>query len=207
MYSSTIKLFNRKGAQAAAILSFTAGIIALDKPAQALVICNGFQGSCAASSWTTSVPGNGNAGISPAVATLRSNNAGGGNTFVTMLIGASAPLGKVSFNYTYLTSDAAGSSFDPFGYIRNGQFIQIVPPPSLPNGGSVSGSFSFNVSSSDNTFGFYAQATDSRFGSATTSITDFTYTEIPGPLPILGIGAAFGFSRKLRRQIKSSAAS
>jgi hypothetical protein len=35
-----------------------------------------------------------------------------------------------------------------------------------------------------------------------------TYTqlqqEVPGPLPILGIGAAFGFSRKLRKRIKGS---
>jgi len=29
------------------------------------------------------------------------------------------------------------------------------------------------------------------------------YTQTPGPLPILGAGAAFGFSRKLRRRIKS----
>ena len=27
-------------------------------------------------------------------------------------------------------------------------------------------------------------------------------TSVPGPLPILGLGAAFGFSRKLRRRIK-----
>jgi hypothetical protein len=46
------------------------------------------------------------------------------------------------------------------------------------------------------------------------SITD-TYTNtrftpdnptVPGPLPILGAGAAFGCSRKLRRRIKQSLA-
>jgi hypothetical protein len=31
-----------------------------------------------------------------------------------------------------------------------------------------------------------------------------TFTQTPGPLPILGAGAAFGFSRKLRRRIKAS---
>ena len=30
-------------------------------------------------------------------------------------------------------------------------------------------------------------------------------TAVPGPLPILGVGAAFGFSRKLRRRIKLAA--
>lgn len=29
-------------------------------------------------------------------------------------------------------------------------------------------------------------------------------TEVPGPLPLLGVGAAFGYSRKLRKRIKSS---
>lgn len=30
------------------------------------------------------------------------------------------------------------------------------------------------------------------------------FSQVPGPLPILGIGAAFGFSRKLRKRIKGS---
>jgi hypothetical protein len=30
------------------------------------------------------------------------------------------------------------------------------------------------------------------------------YAAVPGPLPLLGVGAAFGFSRKLRKRIKSS---
>jgi hypothetical protein len=29
-------------------------------------------------------------------------------------------------------------------------------------------------------------------------------TGVPGPLPLLGIGAAFGMSRKLRKRIKGS---
>ncbi|MEB3335489.1 MAG: hypothetical protein VKP70_10955, partial [Cyanobacteriota bacterium] len=31
-----------------------------------------------------------------------------------------------------------------------------------------------------------------------------TVSQVPGPLPILGAGAAFGFSRKLRARIKSA---
>jgi hypothetical protein len=41
-------------------------------------------------------------------------------------------------------------------------------------------------------------------GATVTAITD-TVTQTPGPLPILGAGAAFGFSRKLRNRIKASA--
>lgn len=33
---------------------------------------------------------------------------------------------------------------------------------------------------------------------------DNKYTQVPAPLPILGIGAAFGFSRRLRKRIKAS---
>jgi hypothetical protein len=39
--------------------------------------------------------------------------------------------------------------------------------------------------------------------SATLSSWTNTIQQTPGPLPILGAGAAFGFSRKLRRRIKS----
>jgi len=35
-------------------------------------------------------------------------------------------------------------------------------------------------------------------------VASVTENEVPGPLPILGVGAAFGYSRKLRKRIKSS---
>ena len=42
-------------------------------------------------------------------------------------------------------------------------------------------------------------------GAAAPKIDNFTnnYRQSPGPLPILGAGAAFGFSRKLRSRIKA----
>ena len=47
-------------------------------------------------------------------------------------------------------------------------------------------------------------------GSLTTLNNSFTQGDtsderVPGPLPLLGAGAAFGFSRKLRSRIKGSA--
>jgi hypothetical protein len=38
----------------------------------------------------------------------------------------------------------------------------------------------------------------------TTGVKLITTENVPGPLPILGLGAAFGFSRKLRKRLKSS---
>ena len=36
------------------------------------------------------------------------------------------------------------------------------------------------------------------------AITDHAFVGVPGPLPLLGVGAAFGFSRRLRKRIKDS---
>ena len=32
----------------------------------------------------------------------------------------------------------------------------------------------------------------------------YAQTEVPGPLPLLGAGAAFGFSRRIRNRIKGA---
>lgn len=41
-------------------------------------------------------------------------------------------------------------------------------------------------------------------GAIDTLENSFQQTQVPGPLPILGAGMAFGFSRKLRRRIKAN---
>lgn len=50
-------------------------------------------------------------------------------------------------------------------------------------------------------------AVENNWANTTLSVEQITnsYTQTPGPLPILGAGAAFGFSRKLRNRIKASA--
>ena len=40
-------------------------------------------------------------------------------------------------------------------------------------------------------------------GGSISRVTD-SFRQVPGPLPILGAGTAFGFSRKLRRRIKAA---
>jgi hypothetical protein len=42
-------------------------------------------------------------------------------------------------------------------------------------------------------------------GDTMDNLSNYITQEAPGPLPILGICAAFGYSRKLRNRIKSSA--
>jgi hypothetical protein len=41
-------------------------------------------------------------------------------------------------------------------------------------------------------------------GCSNTSVEGFELEDVPGPLPILGVAAAFGYSRKLRKRIKAS---
>lgn len=49
----------------------------------------------------------------------------------------------------------------------------------------------------------YTSTASSPSGQITGITNTFMSTPVPGPLPLLGAGAAFGFSRKLRRRIKS----
>jgi hypothetical protein len=48
-------------------------------------------------------------------------------------------------------------------------------------------------------------SSDTTNGSAIRISTFDIDAAVPGPLPLLGAGAAFGWSRKIRRQIKRSA--
>ena len=63
--------------------------------------------------------------------------------------------------------------------------------------GNFSGNYSFYVKSTVNNSVSQLQGFD---GPATVSAT----ARVPGPLPVLGATAAFGFSRKLRKRIKRS---
>ena len=56
----------------------------------------------------------------------------------------------------------------------------------------------------DPIFATYLAESELVIGAATkVQVWSHVYSQAPGPLPILGAGAAFGFSRKLRRRIKS----
>lgn len=68
---------------------------------------------------------------------------------------------------------------------------------------------SFSASGINSGASFYIQRNSFdiatfRVGDSYAGIANFTYNAVPGPLPILGVAASFGYSRKLRKRIKSS---
>lgn len=87
--------------------------------------------------------------------------------------------------------------------------VDVTPPNSIisfASGTTASGTDltdALNLTSSPNPYDF----TGTLEINPGTKVTawNLTITQTPGPLPILGAGAAFGISRKLRRRIKSVA--
>ncbi|MEB3301648.1 MAG: hypothetical protein VKN56_06715 [Cyanobacteriota bacterium] len=74
--------------------------------------------------------------------------------------------------------------------------VDCEPLLSVLNAGSTT----LNLSKTVNTL----YITDTYTGTSTAAVDNFINTyQTPGPLPILGAGAAFGFSRKLRSRIKA----
>ena len=168
-------------------------------PVQALTQ---FAGTYAPANWTRSIGGDGSIDTSGAPASITLIGANDGslsspiarNTDFT--IAAPSP-GTVSFDWSYDTED--DPEWDPFGYLLNGSFTQLTD-----NGGSnvQSGTASFSVLAGD-VFGLRQNSEDSDYGRASTTISNFNgpLPSVPGPLPLLGIGTAFGWSRRLRHRL------
>jgi hypothetical protein len=185
-----------------ALAGATLGLAA--NPAQALTQ---FAGDYAPANWLQSIQGDGSINTGGAPASISLSGADDDsftdqNTDFTI----SAPLaGTVSFDWAYSTND--DPAWDPFGYLLNGAFTQLTNGFGDQN---QSGSASFSVLAQD-LFGFRQNSVDSRFGRAVTTISNFNGplaasgpASVPGPLPLLGAGAAFGWSRQLRRRIGTS---
>ena len=180
-----------------ALAGATLGLAA--NPAQALTL---FAGYYAPANWTQSIQPDGsiNTGGAPANITLTGADNGGGNKNTDFTIAAPSG-GTVSFNWSFSTADIP--AYDDFGYLLNGAFTQLTD-----NSGAQtqSGSASFSVLAGD-LFGFRQNSEDSIFGRASTTISLFNgpvAASVPGPLPLLGAGAAFGWSRQLRKRIGTS---
>jgi len=186
-----------------ALAGATLGLAA--NPAQALTQ---FAGDYAPANWTQSIQGDGsiNTGGAPASISLFGANDGSNanqNTDFTI----AAPLaGTVSFDWAYSTNERF-PLFDPFGYLLNGAFTQLIDEVGAQN---QFGSASFSVLAGD-VFGFRQNSLDSANRRASTTISNFNGplaasgpASVPGPLPLLGAGAAFGWSRQLRKRIGAS---
>ena len=109
--------------------------------------------------------------------------------------------GTYSFNWSYLTTDSAGPGGDIFGVIVDSTRIQLSDP-----GGAVgqSGSRSFTAASS---FGWFMNCTDCIGGSATSTVSDFTFaTAVPEPETYaLFLAGILGLSARLRSKRRESA--
>jgi len=125
--------------------------------------------------------------------------------------------------FTYDVALAGGETFNQAQSNITGSTLGITPsnfsttlnatglsPAAVANtvtNPSAASSFSSGIS-----FASFSQTFDFTFGAAGgylsnlgASFTTTTSQSVPGPLPVLGAGAAFGFSRKLRKRIKQSA--
>lgn len=186
-----------------ALAGATLGLAA--NPAQALTQ---FAGYYAPANWTQSIQGDGSINTGGAPASISLSGADDDsftdqNTDFTI----AAPLaGTVSFDWAHSTNDFH-PGWDPFGYLLNGAFTQLT---FYNSSWTQSGSASFSVLAGD-VFGFRQNTNDSRFGRASTTISNFNGplaasgpASVPGPLPLLGAGAAFGWSRQLRKRIGTS---
>jgi hypothetical protein len=177
-----------------------ASAAALTPPARAVQLQQGFAGVYAPTNWTfTSVPAVGDGSVdtsgAPASITITGSDnlssIGDINVDTDYTI-AAVFAGPVSFDWSYSSIDCC--AYDGFGYLLNGNFTQLAQ-----NNSQGSGFTQFNVLAGD-TFGFRVFATDNTNGPGIATISNFS-APVPGPLPLLGVGAAFGYSRRLRRRI------
>jgi hypothetical protein len=165
------------------------------------LLANGFSGYYAPDQWklqTGPAGGSVNTSGAPDSIDIISGNNGApplgdelaGTTLFTI---RAAQSGTVTFDWSMVIG--IGEFFsdqDPFGYFLKGEFN----PLSDDLEGDQVGSATFEVMRGDY-FGFYAETFNGQFGPSTTTISGFT-APVPGPLPVLGVAAAFRASRKLR---------
>jgi hypothetical protein len=197
----------------------------LAAPSEAVTVpfvTTGFTGQFAPSSWTLSPTVSGSkaefvtsnsalqltksaANTPTASATIRLDAA----FFNSLKPAGLGPLVSYSYKYNYDWNFAAfGTNF----VATNSDFaFKSVTTPAgnvFNTSAPKTGLFTYSsVGASDSIMGISLANLNSRNGNGFGSIRDFEFTavyEIPGPLPILGAGAAFAWSRKLRRRLKFS---
>lgn len=160
----------------------------LPAPAQAI----GFVGCSATGNWTINAIPNATVTVSGAAPnntiTLRGKDNGGGasDTTFTIIADPSAPLpSTVSFNWSYVTRDQGGSTFDPFGCVLNGAFVQLTAN-GLPDYSTRSGTASFLVQPGDE-FGFNQRSVDSLLGRGITEVSGCSIVAVPVAPSLLGL--------------------
>jgi|LakMenEpi12Oct12_1017442.scaffolds.fasta_scaffold01305_2 hypothetical protein len=124
------------------------------------------------------------------------------------MAGLNAPAGYMDFKFLGNPVSAVGG----FLNYAPGNFDDMYISALDINGNILeSYDLSFSTSGFNSGASFYIQRNSFdiatfRVGDSYAGIANFTYNAVPvpGPLPILGVAASFGYSRKLRKRIKSS---
>ncbi len=105
------------------------------------------------------------------------------------------------FNEDFTATLPAGTLF---GFISGPVgLVQFSPMSSQQWAVAFDNDSSANFTASSSNFQF-ALIAGSDAGVYTVSVANDPPAQVPGPLPLMGAGVAFGYSRKLRRRIKSS---
>jgi hypothetical protein len=183
-----------------------AGASTLTPPAQAAQLQQGFAGAYAPANWTLNLEGPylGDAsvdttGAPDSITLIGSRTSPTEDFFYTEYIIRAAASGPVSFDWNF--KGFLWAYANTFGYRLNNQFIEIsgTYDTTGPIESEVDyGTAQFNVSLGD-VFGFYNFADDDCCSPGIANISNFS-APVPGPLPVLGIGTAFSYSRRLRRR-------
>ena len=141
------------------------------------------------SNWNQAL-GTGSIDISgaPLEITLTGGNDNSNSQSSTVFSIAITATGTLSFDWNYSTNEF-NSEWDPFGYELNGAITKLTTDGFLA-GRNQSGNVSIAVNAGD-IFGFRQTTLDNRFGSASTTISNFSAPSVvtsPVPLP-----PSFGF--------------
>ncbi len=143
--------------------------------------------------WTQTA-GTGSIDISsaPLDVSLTSGNDGSGNLSSTIFSIAITATGTLSFDWDYTTTEA-NSFWDPFGYELNGAVTRLTAN-GVGAGSNQNGSVSIAVNAGD-IFGFRQTTRDNQFGSASTTISNFSAPSVvTSPVPVPPSFGLFGFA-------------
>ena len=187
---------------AGSVLTAVALVAVGTAPAQASSpLAFGFSGYYAPENWTITDLGSGGGSVNTAgapdtIAIISPNEGeppiGADEAGAILYTIRAAQAGTVNFNWSMILAPFELPGQDPFGVVLKGVRTQL----SDDLFGDQNDSYSLGVAQGDS-FGFYASSFNGQFGSSTTTISRFT-APVPGPLPVLGVAAAFRASRKLR---------
>lgn len=196
------------------LLGLAAGLTFTASQSHAAVI-SGFNGFFAEAQWSVVGTPDGDVAFTTSSLSLTSADDDGDSfephtTFVYVM----APFdGTVDFRWSYESTDA-DSSWDPAGWfiaLTLGQPSNLIPGDLSSSSPSVSqnGIATFNVMAGD-VFGFYAHTLDQFGGTATLTITDFTFSYdsgetsvIPEPGSVFAVGTLLSSGLFLRLRRKS----